>query len=863
MGVVYKAVDTKLDREVALKFLPNHLLGDEDVRKRFEREAKASAALSHANVCHVYEIDKAEDKTFISMELIEGESLYKTIEQGPLKLEQVLNIAQQIAAGLEAAHKKGVVHRDIKPENIIIGDDGHATIMDFGLAQLTQASRLTKANQTMGTVFYMSPEQTEGADTDQRTDIWSLGVVIYEMVTGQHPFKGDYDKAVMYSILNEEPEPMTAVRTGVPMELELFVGKCLAKDCNDRYAHVAELATDLRSVVPRPTAARTQLGPLPGTTMSKDPSAERVGFQLSGWKLVILLLVVFGAGVLSWGLVQSDDAPVRDRTVRRFSLDLPDSISISTAIYRSGSVRISPNGRHIAIADASDSHVWIRDLHNTEWRSSNVGPAAREIFWSPDSRSIGVIQDRNIKQVDVENGRVSTVCSSDDLGIGSGGGSWSPDGASIVFSAGYPRNIFEVNAAGGAPEILLSSQDGSSSLLSPNFLDFGPKRRVLSLVSGLTLASTTLELHDLVSGRRQVIGPGRAGVYLAASGHLLYESTRHVNPPLITAQKLSAELEPIGEPFTLNDEGRTLSLASDGTLVHLSSIFGKGERLAWFDRSGNRVAQIPLSHGWIGAPSLSPDDQHVALTATDGGSQDIWVWNLQREVKTRVSSLPGNEFMAEWSPSGDQIVFSSDAGGSYLSSPGGQMDERQLLDGVNRVSDWSVGGSDMLYETSLPGRGISRITKTGDDWTKSVWLQTEWRELAAKISPDEKYVAYVSDQSGRSEVYVRPLNDREEQWTVSDDGGRGPRWSPQGDELFYVEGDTLVAVEISSDPEFSIGKKTELFRHPTLGRFVIAQYDVRADGRQFILAEPVMSQDEVKIHVVQNWYEEFRDRDRD
>ena len=241
MGVVYKAEDTKLERSVALKFLPAHLLGDEEIRKRFEREAKAAAALDHSNVCTVYEIDQADGQTFIAMALIEGESLAKKIAQGPLKLDEALDVAQQIAKGLGAAHGKEIIHRDIKPENVIVDSSGHATILDFGLAQLAQASRLTRTDQAMGTTAYMSPEQTQGSGTDHRTDIWSLGVMLYEMVTGQLPFKGDYDKAVMYSILNEAPEPATALRTGVPMELERVIEKCLSKDIEDRYQSAAEL----------------------------------------------------------------------------------------------------------------------------------------------------------------------------------------------------------------------------------------------------------------------------------------------------------------------------------------------------------------------------------------------------------------------------------------------------------------------------------------------------------------------------------------------------------------------------------------------------------------------------------------------
>ena len=248
MGVVYEAEDTKLDRSVALKFLPNDLLGDEEVRRRFEREARAAAALSHANVCTVYEIDEADGKTFIAMAFLEGEPLDQRIARGPLKVEEALDISLQIAKGLEAAHSKGVVHRDIKPQNVMVDSQGQATIMDFGLAQLSGASRLTRADQSMGTTAYMSPEQTQGSGTDHRTDIWSLGVVIYEMVTGQLPFKGDYDKAVMYSILNEEPEPMTGLRTGVPVQLEQHVAKALAKRAEDRYQNPSDIIVDLRTL---------------------------------------------------------------------------------------------------------------------------------------------------------------------------------------------------------------------------------------------------------------------------------------------------------------------------------------------------------------------------------------------------------------------------------------------------------------------------------------------------------------------------------------------------------------------------------------------------------------------------------------
>ena len=327
MGVVYKAEDSKLDRTVALKFLPAHLLGDEEVRKRFEREAKASAALDHSNVCTVYEIDEAEGKTFIAMALVEGESLDKKIERGPLKINEALDIAQQVAKGLEAAHKRGIVHRDIKPENIMVGEHGHVTIMDFGLAQLTWASRLTRDDQTMGTTAYMSPEQTEGSGTDRRTDIWSLGVVLYEMITGQQPFKGDYDQAVMYSILHEEPEPITGLRTGVPMQLEAHVGKALAKSPEDRYQTASDLIIDLRTVAdrmrsgrsPAPTAARAPTKQNAAMSEGASEPAEPTGRQeenlrwerqLDGQKLAGMVTTSAGVGLAIFLYFVVPDKPV-------------------------------------------------------------------------------------------------------------------------------------------------------------------------------------------------------------------------------------------------------------------------------------------------------------------------------------------------------------------------------------------------------------------------------------------------------------------------------------------------------------------------------------------------------------------------
>ena len=541
MGVVYKAEDTQLERTVALKFLAAHLLRDEEARKRFHREAKAAASLHHPNVCPVYEIAEAEGRTFISMAFIEGESLDKRIEQGPLKIPEALDISQQIARGLEAAHEKDVVHRDIKPGNVIVDGKGHVAVMDFGLALLTEGSKLTQLDTTVGTAAYMSPEQIQGMEVDHRTDIWALGCVLYEMVCGQRPFRGEYDQALLYEIVHEDYEPITAVRAGVPMELEWIVGKCLAKDREDRYGRAEDMMLDLRtlaeklksgrSAVLRNTAGQgdtvgtgTLAGPSPRSgdgqaeslSLPRESDAAPVpsGLAVRAWKPLLpwALFAVAVVALLAVSFARFDE-PAPEPTLRRFSF-IPTNFHPLPRESTRGRAAISPNGKHIVYLGTEDEPaLWVRDIDREEPRKLAGTEGARDqgLFWSPDSRSVGFATNTHLKKVPAEGGSVVTLAAyQDDYRSGS----WSPDGRSIAFSAGVPPRLLEVPDQGGEPKLLFDPEitERGRGNWYPSFLPDDTGERAIVFSVG-TVNDQEIAVKNLETGEFTVLAAGACPVY--------------------------------------------------------------------------------------------------------------------------------------------------------------------------------------------------------------------------------------------------------------------------------------------------------------------------------------------------------------
>ena len=895
MGEVYKAEDLDLKRTVALKFLSREMLGEEEVKARLIREAQAAASLDHPSLCHVYGIHQENGETFLAMAYIDGPNLAEKIKERPLPLDEALDIAVQIAEGLQEAHEQSVVHRDIKPSNVMLDRRGRVKIMDFGLAAVADRTRLTKSGTTLGTPAYMSPEQAQGQTVDRRTDIWALGVVLYEMLTGKHPFPGEYEQAVVYSIINEDAEPITSIRAGLPMELERILGKALAKDKEERYQHVEEMLVDLRGLTKkrtsrkstilrnRPAAASSQsslgvgapaaLAPQQSTAPAA-PSDELVPKRKLRLPWAVAAVAAAVALAVSF-LDFRQTAP--EAPLRRFAFTPPEAVTPTTF---GSNVAISPNGKHIAfiaagsggIAAGSEGKLWVQDLDKRQPRAIDGTEGAINPFWSPDSDFIGFAATGELKKVSVQGSLAIRLC---ELPGKIFGATWSPDGEVIVFSSGL--KLYDVPGRGGTHNLLNLRESGWSpdgpkgGLVWPRFLPPEAGARVLVFAVG-SPTEQTMMIQNLETGQRELLGPGAAPFY-SPSGHLVYQPGAQTHDLWALPFSLDT-LSATGEAFPISEFSRGSTVASDGTLVYLDGTGLGRQQLVWLDRRGEKTGKIGQAHEAIGSSALSPDGRLIAVETTDVSNPDVWVYDIARGVGTRVTSAPESDLRPAWSPAGDQVAFSSDRAGNrdiFLRQADGSGEEKVLAATPHDewVSDWSHDGKYLLYR--LDDREIGtdlwylERDEDGSAWEPHPFLRTPFRERGPRFSPDDRYVAYVSNESGQNEVYVQPFPEGGRKVTVSSNGGTSVRWSRDGRELFYVEGETLVAVSVSRESSFSVGSTTHLFKHPGLRPLLTyAPYDVSADGQRFILAELVgagADAPEPSIRVVQNWYEEFRDRE--
>ena len=808
MGVVYKAQDTKLDRPVALKFLAPHLLRDQEGRKRFEREAKAAAKLDHPNICTVYEIDEVDGRTFIVMAFLEGRPLSERIDEGPLKLTEALSIAMQMTEGLEAAHEKGINHRDIKPDNVMLmsGSRGLVKLMDFGLAQLAGSSQFTREGTTLGTVNYMSPEQAEGAPTGQATDLWSLGVVLYEMVAGQRPFRGDFDRAIVYSIMNEPPEPLTAVRTGVPKELERIANKCLAKKPEQRYHHTDELLGDLQAV-------RQELEPQSSRVAAQTAAAKRTSPAFLGAGAVVLLAVLG----LGWWFGRSSEP----------SVPAPPQYRLTQLTRDTGYTAqpaISPNGQLLAYASdragEGNLDIWVQQVQGGEPIQLTSHPAGEsQPSFSPDGSQIVFRSDRDGGGVYL----IAALGGSDRLLAKNGRRpQFSPDGQRVAYSVGgvlSESNLYVVPVAGGSPKELETnvawaaspvwSPDGEhilflgtdeETLVSPETFDWwvtpvdGGEAKRTGAREVLVQAAVRPTFFGVVRVARSVAveGPDRI-VFSAQSGDTINLYQMSLSPGTWRFEGLPQRLtQGVSERQpTVTDDGR-IAFADIDNNVDIWSIA--------IDPNSGKVSGEPEAVEDSAAgerfPTVSADGKRLAFVMGRSGNDDVWVRdNATGRSSALVVTPQLDEFRALLSPDGSTVAFMRGIYGNtelyVVPFEGGA--EEKLAEGVVTIISWSADSKRVLYAT----RGVE-TWNTIDIETREVvrLLDNPGNRIHVPyLSPDGSWLLLkvLQGPEQAAGAFIAPIRDgaaapRSEWIRITDTAVNRSWWSPDGNMVYFFSG---------------------------------------------------------------------------
>ena len=858
MGEVYRARDTRLGRDVAVKVLPASYADHKDRLGRFRQEACAAGSLNHPNILAIYDVGTDNSSPYVVSELLEGETLRQRMGGAALPQRKAVDYGLQIAHGLAAAHQKGIVHRDLKPENLFITNDGRVKILDFGLAKLAQPeiSQIqtdiptrrvdTDPGTVIGTVGYMSPEQVRGQVVDHRSDIFAFGAILYEMLSGKRAFHGDSAVETMSAILKEDPPELSATNKNIASGLERVVHHCLEKSPEERFQSARDLAFDLQA-----------LSGTSGQTLSTTlPVAVFQGrrWERSAWLAVTSILLLAGfALAISYFRSSSQPAEVH---AMRFLIFPPEQSNIV------GTALISPDGQRLVmrIADATGKvALWIRPLDSVAAQMLPGTEGAGSAFWSADSRSIGFFALGKLKRVDVAGGTAQTICESSD----GRGATWNRDGI-IVFSAIGSNVLFRVSAAGGVPTVLTKLDQSRQETWHrlPYFLPDG--KHFLFVANSVRREESGVYIGALDSNeKRRLVISNTSAVY-APPGYLLFmrENTLMAQRFDATTLQLSGEPLPLVEQVNVNPTGfGGYSVSDDGVLVYLSG--GAQSQLTWFDRTGKLLSSTGAANYYSNC-FLSPDEKRVAVATWDSqaSTRDIWIIDPVRTTSTRFTFNGAEDFVPIWSPDGANILFVSDRSGPgnlYEKPTSGAANEEEVLKTDERKwpSDWSRDGQYVAFTTSSPQTKYDLwVLPMVGDRKPIPFLQTPFNEDGARFSPDGHFIAYYSDDSGSYEVYVQPFPASGAKWQISSGGGMQPRWRRDGKELFYMAPNkSLMAVAVNLDKgTLEAGLPKVLFQTRSVGYSGPRNtYECSADGQRFLINSFQSDAGSIPANVVLNW----------
>lgn len=860
MGEVYRAKDTRLDREVAVKVLPERVAANRDALARFQREAQAVAALSHPNILAIHDVGTDQGISYVVTELLEGETLRDGLRRAALPWSKAVEVGAAVADGLAAAHAKGVIHRDLKPENIFLTKDGVVKILDFGLARIdkpqatedrhdaTTVTLDTKPGAVFGTVHYMSPEQVRGHKTDARSDIFSFGCVLYEMVSGRRPFSGDTSADTMTAILKEEPPRLALSNPDAAPELARVITRCLEKRAEQRIQSARDLSYALRDILADSGASRSPVA------MGAPLRRNRIG--MFAWGLAAVgLAVVIGFGILYVS------EPVVPRRVVRFSISPPPGgtfMPSAISVVNSPAFAVSPDGRCLAFLariGTEQSSIWVRPLDSVVARRLAGTEGAALPFWSADSRAIGFSAAGKLRTIEVVGGAVRVLCNAPTLG----GGTWNREGT-IVFQPNQDGPLHRVSAEGGTPVPVRSSDSPSGKLASARFPSFLPDgRHFLFFNAPGTVLVGSLDAEDASFLLNADSTPSYASGYLLfqRQGTLLAQS---FDPKRL---ELTGDATPIAEGLAFGSTGLGRFSASASGHLAFRTAADAETVLRWFDRQGKEMGTVGPATGYVNLnPTLSPDGTRLMISRQARGERtfDLWQFDLSREyISSRFTFDAGTEWLPAWSPDGQYVAFTMDHGtlkhDIYRRLASGTGDDELVFASPSSktVTDWTPDGKFLVFdEPTETGSDLSYVPVSGDRKPVS-YLRTKFNEQNPHVSPDGRWLAYQSDESGRYEIYVRPFPDAERgKVQVSKEGGIDPRWSHDGTELFYFSGnDRLMASTVRTDQShFTVLTSDPLFHvRKTTNR---TSYTVTTDGQRFLI-NTVAATIEAPITVVLDW----------
>jgi serine/threonine protein kinase/Tol biopolymer transport system component len=862
MGEVYRARDTRLDRIVAIKVLPAHLADSSELRERFEREARTIASLNHPHICTLFDIGQQDGIDYLVMEYLEGEALAQRLAKGPLPLEQVLQYAIEISDALDKAHRKGVTHRDLKPGNIMFTKTG-TKLLDFGLAKLKQEATpanvslsdlptendpLTAQGTILGTLQYMAPEQVEGKDVDARTDIFSFGAVVYEMATGKRAFEGKTQASLIAKILETDPPPISSLHPMTPPALDRVVKKCLAKGPEKRWQAASDVCDELKWIA----EGGPQAG-VPAFIVTHSKSRKRLVWSVAA----VLLVAALTLGAYAYFRRVSEET----QTVR-FSVSPPGSLAGfgTTTSGSTAPVAVSPDGHRLAfVAMGAEGRylLWIRSLDTLAGQALAGTEGASSPFWSPDSRFIGFFAGGKLKKIEVSGGPPITLCDAPN----NRGGTWGRDGV-IVFNPANLVALQKVSESGGVPTAATVLGQGETAHMRPSFLPDG-QHFLYRAYTGT--AAGPIYLASLDSTERKALLSVDSQNVFYTQGHVLF-----LRETALMAQPFDPRhLVLTGEPFPIAEQIQTtgtnppygvFSTSENGVLAYQTGT-GATANLAWVDRTGKQIGVLGDTASYDDI-DLSPDGKRASVSISDGKQRDIWLYDVARGLRTRFTFDPANEFGSIWSPDGSRIVFNSNRKGHfdlYQKASSGAGTEEVLLENNHDKypTSWSPDNRFILYDTVGDRTGFDIwVLPLSGDRKPFPFLQTQFNEAPGQFSPNGRWVAYASDESGKAEVYVAPFPGPGGKWQISIGGGDWPRWRPDGAEIFYVAPDNKVmaAPVNGKGTSFEVGVVKTLFQAgagATIG--LRYRYGVSADGQRFLINTAPAEAASAPITVVLNW----------